>query len=128
MALRVWAVRVCAGHRVIDDCENTSQLLLVMLDAQHRVTPSAVHQSRQLGCTVESFTSADLLAYWKANGIAADRCWYSCAELDDDWQVRGRAGHWASAALELLTAFARPRRCTGSPSRADDSLLRLLRP
>ena len=25
----------------IDDCENTSQLLLVMLDTQHRVTPSA---------------------------------------------------------------------------------------
>jgi hypothetical protein len=61
-----------------------------MLDAQHRVTPSALHQSRQLGCTVGSFTSADLLAHWKANGIAADRCWYSCAELDDDWQVRGQ--------------------------------------
>jgi hypothetical protein len=53
---------------------------------------SAVHQSRQLGCTVESFTSVDLLAYWRANGIAADRCWYSCAELDDDWQVRGQGG------------------------------------
>ena len=51
---------------------------------------SAVHQSRQLGCTVESFTSVDLLAYRRANGIAADRCWYPCAELDDDWQVRGQ--------------------------------------
>jgi hypothetical protein len=61
-----------------------------MLDAQDRVTPGALHQSRQLGCTVDSFTSADLLAYWKANGIAADRCWSSCAELHDDWQVRGQ--------------------------------------
>jgi hypothetical protein len=73
--------RQATGFPRIDECENASQLLLVTLDAQLRVTPSAVHQSRQLGCTVESFTSADLLAYWKANGIAADRCWYSCAEL-----------------------------------------------
>jgi hypothetical protein len=52
--------RQATGFPRIDDCENTSQLLLVMLDAQHRVTPSAVHQSRPLGCTVDSFTSADL--------------------------------------------------------------------
>jgi hypothetical protein len=44
-------------------------------------------RARQLGCEVEKFTSADLLVYWEANGIAADRCYYSGAELGDGWHL-----------------------------------------
>ena len=52
----------CGGSPELTIAKTLPQLLLVMPDVQHRVTPSAVHQSRQLGCTVESFTSGDLLA------------------------------------------------------------------
>ena len=44
-------------------------------------------RARRAGSVVESFTSADLLAYWQEDGIAADRCYYSGELLGDDFTL-----------------------------------------
>jgi len=39
------------------------------------------------GCVVDEFTSADLLAYWQANGIYPTQYYYTGEELGDGWHL-----------------------------------------
>lgn len=48
---------------------------------------NAATKARQLGCTVESFTSADLLAHWGSRGIDPTRCYYTGEPLGDGWHI-----------------------------------------
>ncbi|MBS1690763.1 MAG: hypothetical protein JST91_00830 [Actinobacteria bacterium] len=45
------------------------------------------HKAVRRGCSVEQFTSADLLAYWQAVGIDPTRCYYTGELLGDGWQL-----------------------------------------
>lgn len=46
-----------------------------------------VARAKADGASVESFSSADLLAHWDSVGIDATRCHYTGEPLGDDWEL-----------------------------------------
>lgn len=48
---------------------------------------SAAVNAVSLGQQIEQFTSADLQAYWQANGIDPSRCYYTGAPLGETWHI-----------------------------------------